>query len=459
MNITEISSLINKRELSPVDLVKGNLEKIYEENKKNNSFITIADEEALQVARKLEKELVEGKNRSQLHGIPIAIKDLIYTKNIRTTMGSKVYENFVPDVDATVIKKLKEAGAIIIGKTNTHEYAYGPIGDRSYFGPCLNPYNLKKISGGSSSGSAAAVGAGMVSLALGTDTGGSIRIPSSACGVVGMKPTFGLVSKKGVYDLAYTLDHVGPITNNVYDNALLLNIIAGHDPNDPYSIKTLNKDYHDLIGKDIKGKVIGIPSFYFDLIEEEVQESMKNCINAFESLGAKIEEIKIDCINRIAVAQAVTIKSEAAAVHMNTFDSYKGIIDSEVYERLEESRKVKAYEYIHSQVERKKLIDEYNQAFDHVDVLLTPTLPILPTDIGQREVEIGNQKELVRSALLRLTSITNYTGNPSISIPCGLSKSGLPIGAQLIEKHGNEARLYQFAYALEQSLKFTANKK
>lgn len=458
MNITELSTLIEKRELSPVDLVKESLEKIFEENKKNNSFITISDEEALQAARMLEKELVEGKVRSKLHGIPIAIKDLIYTKDIRTTMGSKVYENFVPEVDATVIKKLKQAGAIIIGKTNTHEFAYGPIGDRSYFGPCLNPYNLKKISGGSSSGSAAAVGAGMVSLALGTDTGGSIRIPSSACGIVGMKPTFGLVSKKGVYDLAYTLDHVGPMTNNVYDNALLLNIIAGYDSSDPYSINTQITDYRSLIGKDIKGKVIGIPSFYFELIDEEVQETMNNSIIAFENLGARIKEVNIDCINNIAVAQAVTIKSEAAAAHMNSFERYKGVIDVEVYERLEESREIKAYEYVQSQIVRKKLISEYNQVFKHVDVLLTPTLPILPTDIGQREVTIGDQNELVRNALLRLTSITNYTGNPSISVPCNLSKSGLPIGSQLIAKHGNETQLYQFAYALEQSLNFTSNK-
>jgi len=415
MNVKMLSTLIKNRELSPVELVKENLKKIFEENKKNNSFITISDEEALQAARTLERELVEGKVRSELHGIPIAIKDLIYTKGIRTTMGSKVYENYIPEVDATVIRKLKEAGAIIIGKTNTHEFAYGPIGDRSYFGPCLNPYNFKKISGGSSSGSAAAVGAGMVNLALGTDTGGSIRIPSSACGIVGMKPTFGLVSKKGVQDLAYTLDHVGPMTNNVYDNALLLNIIAGYDSTDPYSIKIEINDYLSLIGKDIKDKVIGIPSFYFELIDEEVQEAMNNCIIAFENLGARIEEISIDCISVIAAAQAVTIKSEAAAAHMNSFEMYKGIIDTEVYERLEESREIKAYEYVQSQIERKKLINEYNQAFEHIDVLLAPTLPILPTDIGQREVTIGSQNELVRNALLRLTSITNYTGNPSIS--------------------------------------------
>ncbi|MFE4354213.1 amidase [Peribacillus butanolivorans] len=452
MDILTASKLIEKRELSPVDLVKKTLEKISEENPKNNSFITVSGEEALVAAKVLEQELMKGKVRGALHGIPIAIKDLIFTKNIRTTMGSKVYENFIPDTDATVIQKLKDAGAIIIGKTNTHEFAYGPIGDRSYFGACRNPHNLEKISGGSSSGSAAAVAAGMVGGALGTDTGGSIRVPSAACGVVGMKPTFGLVSKKGVFDLGYTLDHVGPITTNVKDNALLLNSLVGYDPGDPYSLNTERKDYSLLIGNELRGKVIGIPSFYFDVIDEEVHAAVTKCIKIFESLHVEIKKLNINCMERIAEAQVVTIQSEAAAVHMHTIENHKEDVDSEVYERLVASQEVKGYEYVLSQIERAQLINEYNQSFEDVDILLAPTLPILPTDIGQREVQINDQKEAVRHALLRLTSPTNYTGNPSLSIPCGMSKNTLPIGLQLISKHGNEAVLYQFGYALEQNI-------
>jgi aspartyl-tRNA(Asn)/glutamyl-tRNA(Gln) amidotransferase subunit A len=452
MDILTTSTLIRNRELSPVDLVKKALEKINEENPKNNAFITVSAEEALRAAKELAREVIDGKIRGNLHGIPIAVKDLFLTKNVRTTMGSKVYENFIPEIDATVIKKLKDAGAIIIGKTNTHEFAYGPIGDRSYFGPCRNPHNLEKISGGSSSGSAAAVAAGMVSASLGTDTGGSIRVPSSACGVVGMKPTFGLVSKKGVFDLAYTLDHIGPITTNVVDNALLLNVLSGYDPEDPYSLNTERKDYSLLIGKEVKGKVIGIPSFYFTMVDEEVQAAVAKCINIFEGLHVKIKKIDINCMDRIAHAQTITIQSEAAAVHMETIQHHKEEIDSEVYERLMASREVKGYEYVKSQMERKQLIDEYNQSFEEVDILLAPTLPILPTDIGQREIQINNEKEAVRHALLRLTSPTNYTGNPSLSIPCGMSESNLPIGVQLISKHGNEAELYQFAYVLEHNL-------
>ncbi|OMP66487.1 Asp-tRNA(Asn)/Glu-tRNA(Gln) amidotransferase GatCAB subunit A [Domibacillus epiphyticus] len=452
MDILTASTLIKKRELSPVDLVKKSLDVIAEENPKINALITVSDK-AIQSAKELESELMSGNNRGALHGIPIAVKDLIFTKKMRTTMGSKVYENYLPDIDATVVKKLEDAGAIIIGKANTHEFAYGPIGDRSYFGACRNPHNPDKISGGSSSGSAAAVAAGMVSGTLGTDTGGSIRVPSSACGVVGMKPTFGLVSKKGVFDLAYTLDHIGPITTNIKDNALLLNILAGFDPEDPYSIRSERKDYSALIGQDIKGKVIGIPSFYFQQVDEEIQAAISKCIALFERLQVEIKKIDLNCMDEIAWAQAITIQSEAAAVHVKTMQKYKDDIDTEVYERLAASREVKGYEYVESQMKRSRLIDEYNQSFHDVDILLAPTLPMLPTDIGQREVLINNEKEGVRHALLRLTSPTNYTGNPSLSIPCGWSKSNLPIGVQLISKHGNESELYQFGYALEQSLK------
>ncbi|MFC4801321.1 amidase [Neobacillus sp. GCM10023253] len=452
MDILSTSILLKNKEVSPVDLVKNTLEKIAKENPKTNAFITVSEEESLQAAKKLEDEIMAGEIRSPLHGIPIAVKDLIFTKGIRTTMGSKVYEDFVPDADATVVQKLKDAGAIIIGKTNTHEFAYGPIGDRSYFGPCRNPHNLDKITGGSSSGSGAAVASGMVLGALGTDTGGSIRIPAAACGIVGMKPTFGLVSKKGAFPLAYTLDHIGPMTTNVRDNAIMLNVLAGYDAVDPYSLHTESRDYSSLIGHDVKGKVIGIPSNYFGWMDEEVHAAVVNCIHVYEQAGAVIKKVEIPNLSKVAKAQLVTIQSEAAAVHVDTLKHHKEDIDDEVFERLVASQAVKGYEYVQSQIERMQIVAEFNQVFDQVDILLTPTLPILPTNIGQREVQIQGQTEAVRYALLRLTSPTNYTGNPSLSIPCGMSSSKLPIGVQLIGKHGHDAELYQLGYALEQIL-------
>lgn len=454
MNIMHINTCIRNKEVSPVDVVKETLKNIYEKNPDNNSFITISEQDALKSAKILEEELMTGHIRGPLHGIPIAIKDLIYTKGIKTTMGSKIYEHFIPAFDATVVEKLKQAGAIIIGKANTHEFAYGPVGDRSYFGACRNPHNLKKISGGSSSGSAAAVAANMVLASIGTDTGGSIRIPSSACGVVGMKPTFGLVSKAGSFPLAYTLDHIGPITSNIKDNALLLNIIAGYDPKDDFSLHTEeNKDYSRLIGEDVKDKKIGIATnSYFTKVNQEIKDAFDRCVHVFERLQTNVSEVSVPSIEEIADAQAITIKAEAAAVHADSLESYQGQIDEEVYDRLIASKQVSGYEYVQAQMNRNKLISKFNQLFDDVDILLVPTLPILPTNIDQREVTIDHTPVTTQYALLKLTSPFNYSGNPALSVPCGMSESGLPIGVQLIGRHGDEETLYQFGYALESEL-------
>lgn len=439
--------------MTSAELVNTCLEKIHEKQPIYNAFITVDAEGAEKAAARLDSEVTKGHIRGPLHGIPVAVKDLINTKDIRTTMGSKLYENHIPDSDATVVTKLREAGAVILGKTNTHEFAYGPIGDRSYFGACRNPFNPQKIAGGSSSGSGSAVGSGMVPAAIGTDTGGSIRIPASACGVVGMKPTFGLVSKAGSFPLAYTLDHVGPMTPTVMDNALILSVISGYDSDDPYSLNQGVKDYSEKIGDAITGKTIGVPDWYFENVDAEVRKAIEHSLDLFEEMGASVQSVQMPILPEIAKFQVITIQAEAAAVHQQTLQ-HEGSIDEEVYERIVASRSVKGFEYVESQIKREGIIREYNKVFEKVDVLVTPTLPVLPTDIGQREVRIGEFKETVRSALLRLTSPTNYTGNPSLSMPCAMSESGLPIGLQLIGKHGTEAELYQFAYALEQKVDF-----
>ena len=253
--------------------------------------------------------------------------------------------------------------------------------------------------------------------------------------------------------MAYTLDHVGPITTTIIDNALVLNVIAGFDSKDPYSIPTGEKDYSSLIGKELKGLTIGIQSFYYQQIEKEILVEVIKSVKQFEGLGAGSKTVEIDCLEEISAAQAITIQAEAAAVHVDTIQQHKGAIDEEVYQRLLASREVNGYEYVVAQRKRKQLVNQFNLVFQDVDILVTPTLPILPTIIGQREVEINGEKETVRHALLRLTSPTNYTGNPSLTMPCGFSKNGLPIGIQLIAKHGNEEILYQFGYALEQSMK------
>ena len=236
-SLATLSRVFREKRLSPVEIVGVLLERIEADDVALNAFITVTGERALEEAARAEAEILAGRYRGPLHGVPVGLKDLIYTRGVRTTMGSAFFKAFVPDHDATVAAKLEEAGSVLIGKTNTHEFAYGPTGDRSYFGPARNPHDPARISGGSSGGSASAVAAKLLYGSLGSDTGGSVRIPAALCGVVGMKPTFGRVSKRGVFPLSWTLDHVGPVTRTVEDNALLLNVLAGHDPADPYSVR------------------------------------------------------------------------------------------------------------------------------------------------------------------------------------------------------------------------------
>ncbi|WP_078409026.1 amidase [Priestia abyssalis] len=446
-----LSNSIRGKHISPVEVTRQLLERINSINPQLNAFISILQEEALKSAIQAEAEIISGNWRGPLHGIPIGIKDMIYTKNIKTTKGSKIFQEYVPDHDATVVEKLKQAGAIIVGKLNTHQFAYGPTGDRSFFGPVKNPYHLSKISGGSSSGSGAAVASSLCYAALGTDTGGSIRIPSACCGIVGMKPTFGRVSKYGVYPLGFTLDHVGPMTRTVRDNAILLNVLSGYDKRDPYSVKADTEDFTRYLSQGIKGSVIGLPtSYYFDQVDEEVHIKIREAINVFQNLGAEIRLIDLPAMKQTLLAQQITAKSEAYAIHEETLRNHPEKYEAEVRERLLTGPETMAYEYVQAQQFKHTAIQHFDQALKDVEVILTPTIPILPPDIDQREVYVGTSQEQVRSTLLRLTSPTNFNGFPSISIPCGFSRSGLPIGLQLIGKRFDESNLYRFAYAFEQ---------
>jgi aspartyl-tRNA(Asn)/glutamyl-tRNA(Gln) amidotransferase subunit A len=345
LDISTLSMKIKNKEISPKEITYELLKRIEKVNPVLNAFITIAAEKSIKKSIQAEAEIMAGHYRGPLHGVPVGLKDMIYTKGIRTTMGSKIFQDFIPDRDATVVRKLKQAGAILIGKLNTHEFAYGPTGDVSFYGPVRNPYNTTKITGGSSSGSGAAVASALCYGALGTDTGGSIRIPSSACGITGMKPTFGRVSKNGVYPLAFSLDHVGPMTRTVRDNALKLGILAGYDPGDNYSVKQEDEDFTRNIGKSIRGKVVGVPSnFYFDFVEEEVQRKIEEAINVLKSLGAKIQMVEIPILSEVSWAQLMTIQSEAYAVHERQIQSHVDEYQPAVLERLQGSVETKGYE-------------------------------------------------------------------------------------------------------------------
>jgi aspartyl-tRNA(Asn)/glutamyl-tRNA(Gln) amidotransferase subunit A len=380
------------------------------------------------------------------------LKDLIFTKDIRTTMASTFFEDYVPDHDATVAERLKEAGAILIGKTNTHEFAYGPTGDRSRFGAARNPHDHARITGGSSSGSGAAVATNLVYGALGSDTGGSIRIPAALCGIVGMKPTFGRVSKYGVFPLCWTLDHVGSITRTVEDNALFLNAIAGYDPRDPYSVERATEDFARDLRRDIRGTVIGIPrDFYFEHVDDKVEALVREAVGVFRSLGAEVREVSIPNLHETLEAQRLTLAAEAYAVHRERLKSEPEKYDDHVIERLLNGEDLEAYRYVEAQQRKLRSREEFVRVLGDVEVILTPSVPISATEIGQRQTSIGGHEEAVYSALTRFTGPTNLNGLPSLSVPCGFTGSGLPTGLQLIGRPFDEANLYRFGHAYEET--------
>lgn len=436
--------------VSPVEVTEAVLARIEERDGELNSFITVAPERAVEAARGAEREIRAGGYRGPLHGVPLGVKDLVSTAGLRTTMGSAFFEDHVPDRNATVVDKLEEAGAIVVGKTNTHEFAYGTTGDRSRFGPVGNPCAPARISGGSSSGSGASVAAGLVYGAIGTDTGGSIRIPAALCGAVGMKPTFGRVSKHGVFPLARTLDHVGPMTRTVEDNALLLNALACHDPEDPYSVTREAEDFARDLARGIAGGVVGIPSgFYFEGLDGEVARRVWEAVEVFRGLGAEVRPVDVPFLREALDAQRLVLAAEAYTVHAERLRTEPGRFEEEVRERVAAGEAPRAYEYAEAQRTRLQSLRAFGTVLEEVDVLLSPTVPIPATEIGQRKVRIDGREEPVRAALNRFTGPTNLNGLPSLSVPCGLTATGLPVGLQIMGRPFDEATLYRYGHAFE----------
>jgi aspartyl-tRNA(Asn)/glutamyl-tRNA(Gln) amidotransferase subunit A len=450
-SLAALAAALRERRLSPVEVVKTLLERIESEDAKLNAFITVLPERALEEAARAEAEILAGECRGSLHGVPVGVKDLICTEGVRTTMGSAFFEDYVPDHSATVVSKLEEAGAILIGKTNTHEFAYGPTGDSSHFGPTRNPHDPDRIPGGSSGGSGAAVAASLCYAALGSDTAASIRVPAALCGVVGMKPTFGRVSKSGAFPLAWTLDHVGPLSRTVEDNALLLNVLAGYDKQDPYSVDRTAEDFTRVLQSGVHGGAVGVPAkHYFEHAEDEVERKVREAVEVFRSLGAEVREVEIPHLPETLKAQRIILAVEAYAIHEERLENEPERFGEEISSRLRDAEHLKAYRYATAQqVTKRRSLEEFGHTLEEIDVLLTPTVPIAATEIGQREVEIGDHEELVFSALTRLTGPTNLNGLPSLSVPCGLTRSGLPVGLQLIGRSFDEATVYRYGHAYE----------
>ena len=446
LTIAKIAPLLRKRKISPVELTDFFLERISRFNPSLNAFITVTADLARKQARQAEKEIAAGKHRGPLHGIPISLKDLFYTAGIRTTAGSKILRRHVPGKNAFVVDRLFEEGAILLGKTNLHEFAFGVTNINPHFGPVHNPWDLNRVPGGSSGGSAAAVSAGLCLASLGTDTGGSIRIPSSACGIVGLKPTRGLVSLDGVIPLASSLDHVGPIGRCVEDVGMLLNILA-----DGTSAKGKINYLRNLRDR-IRGLRIGFPKpGFFGRMQKDVREKILQALKVFEQLGAKIQEVDLEGVRDAGRVFAAIVVAEALAFHWDWISKRPQDYGSDLRERLEKSKDQATVVYLQAQEKRRKITQVFEEVLGKVDVVATPTLPVVAPGLEEKEIKIGRLKEVVRTVLLRFTPPGNLTGLPAISIPCGFSREKMPIGMQLLGRSFDEATLLRVAHAYEEA--------
>ncbi|WP_442857433.1 amidase [Bacillus sp. FJAT-44742] len=451
MAISELAPMIREGDISPVEITESLFTRIEAFEEQINAFIEHDKERILYASKEAEKEIQSGNYKGNLHGIPLALKDILYFKDETVTMGSNIHRDFKPDFDATVVSKLKESGALFSGKLNMHEYAWGATTTNPHFGPCKNPWNTEKIPGGSSGGSGAAVAADMTIASLGTDTGGSIRIPSSSCGIVGLKPTHGRVSKYGCFPLAWSLDHIGPMTKNVEDAAILLDHIAGYDPKDPTSVNVPTGVYYDSLTADIKGKVIGInEEYFFKDVDRPVEEQVRKAIKELESMGARVEEVKIPALRQSEYAEMITIITEASAIHHQNLISREEDFGEDVRFLLKLGELPSAIDYLQAQQIRRKLSSDFAEVFNKVDVLISPTLPFAPPNIGDNKVMINQMEGMFLDHVIRFTGPGNLTGLPALSIPCGFVE-GMPVGMQIMGPAFKEESVLSFAYAYEQT--------
>ncbi len=455
LSLKQLSERIKSGEISPVDLIEICLDRIKKFNPILNAFITVIDEETLYNQSQIaEREIKHGKYYSPLHGIPFSIKDILYAKGVRCTVGSKIFSNYIPSVDATAVKRIKKAGAILIGTNNLNEFASGITGINYFYGSSKNPWNTSRISGGSSGGSAAAVATGMVPISLGTDTGGSVRVPSSLCGVVGMKPTYGRVSKHNVFPLSPSLDHVGCITRSAWDTAVVMEYIAGWDPLDETSKRKRVPAYTKIIeNSTMKGIRIGIPKMYFfDHVYSQVENLFYDFIETLGSAGSIIvHNLDLHNTGRYhRVWQEIRL-AEASEIHMKWLNTRPDDYSYEVRQMLVQGTKVSAVEYISALNMVRKLRKEFLSILNYkVDVIMVPTTIIPAPRFDEETVSIDmNTVVETRGALLQNTILFNSTGLPAISIPIGLTKDNMPVAAQIIGPPFKEEKILSIAYNYE----------
>ncbi|PYU24207.1 MAG: Asp-tRNA(Asn)/Glu-tRNA(Gln) amidotransferase subunit GatA [Acidobacteria bacterium] len=450
--IEALSALLAKKKLSPVELTELYLSRIARINPKLNAFLTVASESALAEARAAERELLRGQHRGALHGIPVALKDNIWTRNLRTTVGSFILRDFLPSEDATVVRKLRRAGAIVLGKTNLHEFAYGVTSENPHYGPVRNPWKTDRIAGGSSGGSAAAVAAGLCAAAIGSDTGGSIRIPSALCGVVGFKPTFGWVSVHGVFPLAPSFDHVGPIVRSARDAALVLECIVGRDPLDPTSRARSRQDFQPAPKR--KRLRLGRPKEHFWVnMDSEVRRIAEVAIADFVKSGAELEEISLPNLTAGVEAANLIAAVEANREHQRAgyFPARASEYGPDVRGRLEQGGETRAVDYLNAQEVMRRASDEVETALENVEAIVIPTALIAAPPIGSERVRVGDVEMPIRSVFVDVNRPGNFTGLPAISMPCGVTQSGLPTALQFLGRRFDDARLIAIAHRFSET--------
>jgi aspartyl-tRNA(Asn)/glutamyl-tRNA(Gln) amidotransferase subunit A len=443
LDFSEASRAVQKKEVSPVELTQACLARIEKLNPKLNAFITVTDTAALEDARKAEAEIARGEWKGPLHGIPLAVKDLIKTAGVKTTAASAVLQENVPTADAEVIRRLKSAGAILLGKLNLHEFAYGGSGIIGHFGPARNPWNTAHVTGGSSSGSAAAVAACLCYGAIGTDTAGSIRLPAACCGITGLKPTYGLVSARGVIPLSWSLDHIGPMARTAADAALILQAIAAYDPQDIGSQKFPPVYYPSAIEESTAALRLGLARDFWNEVDGEIKSVVDSAVSVLSKMTASAQEVDLS-----TDTDRTLVRCEAYAYHQKYLPANEKDYDPETLRRIRSGADVTAPQYIQAQRELLQQRRQILQIFERVDLILTPTTPMLAPTVEELQAEPDQlrNKEMV---MLRNTRPFNVYGLPCLSLNCGFSKSGLPIGLQIIGAPGAEGSLLALAHAYQ----------
>ena len=448
-SIPDVAKLIRSKAISPVELIQAHIERIAKFNPRTNSFITVMEEEALESAHIAEREIMGGHYRGILHGIPIALKDLFWTKGVKTTAGSKILSDFLPKDDSSVGRYLQAAGAVCLGKTHMSEFALAGGGKNAHFGPGRNPWNLEHIAGGSSTGSASAVVTGLCFGAMGSDTGGSIRSPAAYSGVVGLKPTFGRVSRYGVVPVSSTLDHVGPLARTVEDVAVITQAIAGHDDKDSSTLPRSVPNYLEKLDSKLDGVVVGVADDPFlDFTHPEVRSAVVEAIGVLERLGCTIKELPLDILTEASQIGPVISKSEGACYHhdwiRDRFDDY----GSWCQEFLAEGREISAVQYLRTIERCREITAEIEEVMQEVEIIVGPATPIPAPRIDEDSVQVGDSEERFQR-LGGFTQAYNVTGQPAISVPCGFTSHGLPIGLQVAGRWWDEQTVLNVAYAFQ----------